>query len=80
MPGFVHTRGGWGIQGVVDALPDDLAESLAAARDAREVIHFDVCTVYTVSPEFGCSCGVPRLLADLAAALLGQRETAVQPA
>lgn len=65
---------------VTNALTEDLAESLTAAVEAREVIHFDVCTVYTESPEYGCSCGVPRLLADLAAVLLGQREHAVAQA
>jgi hypothetical protein len=57
------------------AVSPDLAESLAAAAANRVNIHDDLCTVYTVSPEFGCTCGVPALLADLAAALLGQRET-----
>jgi hypothetical protein len=53
----------------------ELAESLeAAAADARN-IHNDLCTVYTVSPDFGCTCGVPRLLADLKRVLLGDRET-----
>jgi hypothetical protein len=63
-------------RGVTNSLSEDLTESLTAAYEARRDIHFDICTVYTRSPEFGCSCGVPRLLADLAAALLGQRETA----
>lgn len=61
--------------GVVDALPRDLADSLAAAHAARSDPHFDICTVYTKAPGFGCSCGVPRLLEGLAAALLGRRET-----
>jgi hypothetical protein len=39
------------------------------------VIHFDICTVYDAeNPEFGCSCGIPRLLAELKAALLGDLE------
>lgn len=60
---------------MANALTDDLAESLTAAYEGRSVIHSDICTVYTESPEFGCTCGVPRLLEDLVQALLGQRET-----
>lgn len=53
----------------VDQLSRDLAESLAAAVAAKQDIHFDVCSVYTESREYGCSCGIPRLLTDLAAFL-----------
>jgi hypothetical protein len=62
-------------RGVTHALSEDLAESLTAAFEARQVIHFDVCTVYSEGPDFGCTCGVPRLLADLKRVLLGDRET-----
>lgn len=63
-------------QAVEIAVSPDLADSLAAASADRRNIHNDLCTVFTESREYGCSCGVPRLLADLAALLLGQHETA----
>jgi hypothetical protein len=56
------------------AVSPDLAASLAAAAADRLNIHGDLCSVYTESPEYGCSCGVPKLLADLAA-LLGVGES-----
>lgn len=59
--------------GVEITLSPDLAASLAAAYGARDVIHGDVCSVYSEAPEYVCSCGVPRLLADLMA-LLGVEE------
>jgi hypothetical protein len=47
-------------------LPPELATDLAAACAARTGIHFDICTIYSEGPEYGCSCGVPRLLAAMA--------------
>jgi hypothetical protein len=65
----VHIQPRWGKTGVVNALPPDVADSLAAAHAARRDIHFDICTVYSEGPAFGCSCGVPRLFEDLVEAL-----------
>jgi hypothetical protein len=61
----VRIRTRWGKTGIVDVLPRDLADSLAAAYEARRNIHFDICTEYTAEPGFGCTCGVPRLLEQL---------------
>lgn len=47
----------------------ELLESLHAAAAASADVHFDVCSVYTESPEYGCSCGVPSLLRQLAEAM-----------
>jgi hypothetical protein len=50
---------------MVDA-PVSLLEDLHATAAASEVVHFDVCTVYTAEDGFGCTCGVPALLRSLA--------------
>lgn len=62
------------------AVSPDLAESLVAAFEDRAHVHNDLCQQFDTDAPYVCTCGVPRLLADLAAALLGQRETAAQPA
>jgi hypothetical protein len=48
----------------------DLAQSLRAAALDRANIHNDLCTVFDPDDQRVCTCGVPRLLADLAALLL----------
>lgn len=44
----------------------DLADRLNAAWLDRNDLHHPLCTVFTVGATFGCSCGTPRLLDELA--------------
>lgn len=62
-------------RGVPISVPRDLAESLAAAADDRTNIHNDICQQFDPAAPHVCTCGVPRLLADLKTLLLGERET-----
>jgi hypothetical protein len=44
----------------------DLADRLAASVEERRDIHHVLCTNYTVGEDFGCTCGMPGLLVELA--------------
>jgi hypothetical protein len=60
----------------VDIDPE-LADRLLASYEDRGDVHHVLCTEFTGPPDFGCSCGVPRLLEDLLALVQGVRDLAV---
>jgi hypothetical protein len=51
------------------ALPFDLLDRLDAARTDRDSVHHDLCQLCDPHAPAACTCGIPALLADLAAAL-----------
>lgn len=57
----------------------ELLESLHAVAAVRDGVHFDICSVYDPeNPISDCTCGVPRMLRDLAT-LLPLPADATQP-